>query len=213
MKVIITTMNARDYKLFYPNGFYHIYNRGNNKDNIFLDDQDYLIFLQRIKIVLGIEPIPNAGRRGALQIRPFPKDAFTVLAYCLMPNHFHLLIRQNMEIKAGELMTKVCTSYAKYFNSKYNRIGNIFQDIFKAKRVDEDNYLSYLSAYIHKNPKQYFSYPYSSLQAYLKTNNFSICDPSFILDMFNSDKAAYRKFVSSFGSKETAKIKELLMED
>src|SRR3989344_4815697 len=94
-------------------------------------------------------PIPNAGQRGGLWVRPIPKGSFTILAYCLMPNHFHILIRQNLKIPIGQLMIKVCTSYAKYFNHKYNRVGNIFQDTFKAKVIETDEYLSYLSAYIH----------------------------------------------------------------
>ena len=198
-------MNTRDYKLFRPGECYHIYNRGDNREEVFLDDMDYASFLKRMKLVLGLLD-PAIVK---LRLRPLPSNSFTVLSYCLMPNHFHFLIRQEANVPIGELMSKVNTSYAKYFNAKYERVGNIFQDTFKAKHVDSDSYLTYLSAYIHNNPTQPFEYVYSSLPEYLGTRNGNLCNPTFILKYFKGNRNDYRKFVEGYTFKDYQKIKHL----
>jgi putative transposase len=206
-------MNTRDYKMFYSGGYYHIYNRGDNKEAVFIDEQDYLNFLKRLKIILGLMAIPNAGGRNALRLKSLPPKAFTILCYCLMPNHFHFLIRQNTELSIGRLITGVCTSYAKYFNAKYERIGNLYQDTFKAKHVENDNYLTTLSAYIHTNPSNPFHYSYSSLPDYAGLRNGTICDTGFLLGCFNNDRESYKKFVMDYSEKEAAQIAHLMFEE
>lgn len=202
-------MNARDYKLFRAGEYYHIYNRGDNKEQIFLDDQDYLNFLKRLKLALGIADI-----RTELRIIPLPANSFDILAYCLMPNHFHFLIKQNTNLAIGELISKVCTSYVKYFNKRYERVGNLFQDIFKAKHIDSDEYITYLSAYIHNNPSDPFNYAYSSLLNYLTATNDVLCNKDFILKYFNSDTIAYKNFVESCSDEKILlNIKHLTFED
>ncbi len=185
-------MNARDYKLFRAGEYYHVYNRGDNKENIFLDDQDYLNFLKRLKLALGIADIQTK-----LRIVPLPTDSFDILAYCLMPNHFHFLIKQNTNLAIGDLINKVCTSYVKYFNKRYERVGNLFQDIFKAKHIDNDEYITYLSAYIHNNPPNPLNYPYSSLPNYLRATRDPLCNKDFILKYFNSDTKVYMNFLEN----------------
>lgn len=208
-------MHSRDYKLFREGEYYHIYNRGVNRNNIFLDEQDYNNFLKRLKIVLGLMPIPNAGKRGALRITPLPLNSFTVLAYSLMPNHFHLLIRQNTNLPFTKCMKKVITSYAMYFNLKYKRVGHIFQDIFKTKLVDSDGYLSYLSAYIHNNPDKPFENKYSSLGEYLNFSDEKICDTKIVLGYFKNKPDQYKKFVKQFirSDEGTAAIQDLLFDE
>ena len=202
-------MNSRDYKFFRPGHYYHIYNRGDNRELIFKDEIDYLNFIKRIKMVQGLAPVLNSG----LRIRPVPQGSFTILCYCLMPNHFHFLIRQNAELPIGELMNKVSTSYAKYFNAKYKRIGNLFQDTFKAKLVDNDSYLTYVSAHIHNNPADPFNYQYSSLPEFLGTRNGILCEPEFILKYFNSNNEEYKKFAESYSYHMHSKIKHLEFEE
>jgi len=111
---------------------YHIYNQGNNREVIFKTDNDYIEFLQLF--------------------RRFVFPHCKVLAYCLMPNHFHILFRETTENGISNMMEKALTGYAMYFNKKYNRVGPLFQSVFKAQHVNNDVYLRYLYAYIHLNP-------------------------------------------------------------
>ena len=193
---IMESMRYRDYKNFYKGGYYHIYNRGNNKQPIFLDDSDYWQFLKRLTLVLNLEPkrMPLYSR-GASSIKPLPCEAFSVLAYCLMPNHFHFLIRQNTELGMNKLLSKVCTSYSIYFNKKYDRVGSLYQDQFKAKEVSTNDYLAHASAYIHNNPANPESYEYSSYRNYLNKNLHSFVETNSILGMFENNSLKYQSFV------------------
>ena|SRR5579872_2867021 len=207
-------MSNRDYKEFAEGEYYHIYNRGNGKMDIFRDEQDFQNFLKRLRLVLGLETVPTPGRREAtkvpfefqraplIRIMPLPKDAFTIVCYCLMPNHFHLLLRQNKEVPASKLISKLCTSYGKYFNRKYKRVGGLFQDQFKSVLIDNDNYLKWLSAYIHQNPKvaglvrKVEEWPWSSYHNFISGRGDIIADADVVLgDFKNVDE--YKKFVES----------------
>ena len=130
-----------------------------------------------------------------------------------MDNHYHFLIKQLADIGIDKLLARVCTSYAKYFNKKYGAIGNLFQDRFKAKLVDSDEYVKYLSAYIHNNPEQPENYDYSSYKDYLGLRRGTICKKNFILSMFGNSPEQYRKFVNSFTEKEFVTIKDLTFEE
>lgn len=189
-------MRYRDYKNFYEGGYFHLYNRGNNKQPIFLDDLDYRQFLRRLSTALNISsPRVILGSRSRL--RPLPENAFSIICYCLMPNHFHLLVRQNTKLSISRLISKVSTSYAMYFNKKYQRVGSLFQDEFKSKVILDDIYLKYLSAYIHNNPKNSEEYEFSSLGEYMGTDPKFITETSTILGMFDNDIQKYIQFVRS----------------
>ena len=112
---------------------YHVYNRGSEKRTIFQSHRDYTKFLARTK--------DNAK-----------KYAIDVLAFCLMPNHFHFLLRQTFDAPLVLFMNALQLGHAKYFNTKYTRVGPLFQGRFKARLVESDEYLLQLSAYIHRNP-------------------------------------------------------------
>jgi putative transposase len=206
-------MNTRDYKVFRSGHWYHVYNRGDNKELVFLDEQDYFNFLKRLKIILGVMPVPNAGRRGALTLKALPVGSFTLAAYCLMPNHFHMLLRQDGIVEVGQLLAKLCTSYARYFNRKYERIGNLFQDTFKAKLVDNDSYLTYLSAYIHNNPNEPGGYLYSSFHDYIGLRQDTICNTTILLAYFKGDQAAYKDFVLGYSAEDEEYIKDLIFDE
>lgn len=199
-------MKFRDYKIFRPNNYYHIFNRGNQKQDVFLEEQDFLNFLKRTKIALG-QTVTNQ-----LRITPLPPNSFTILAYCLMPNHYHFLIKQESTISVDRLIAKICTSYAMYFNKKYQKVGNLFQDAFKAKLIEDDSYLTYLSAYIHHNPKN-LNYPFSSFLDYCSGRNGTLCNKNIILNMFQGDPKAYKKFVMDYNPKAEEKIQNLLFEE
>lgn len=187
-------MLYRDYKALRAGQYYHVFNRGVNKQLIFFDEEDYLQFLKRLKVILGLKS-PSLFKT---HIKALPRDAFSILAYCLMPNHFHMFIRQNSDIGIDKLILKLCTSYSIYVNKKYARVGALFQDRFKAKPVEDDQYGLYLSAYIHNNPESPGTYPYSSLTEILECLNDSICDRSLLLSWFKNSTEAYIQFISNF---------------
>jgi putative transposase len=100
------------------------------------------------------------------------ENIVSIGAYCLMPNHFHLLLTSETDIGISEFMRKLTTGYTMYFNKRNDRTGALFQGTFKSKHADSDEYLKYLFSYIHLNPREvqgfdYKSYPYSSLINYL----------------------------------------------
>lgn len=203
--IAIATMNNRDYKQFAPGEIYHVYNRGNGKMDIFRDPQDYRFVHSRVHEYLrpssshaGDAMVPIALRKE--RRKSFPQGAFSLVAYCYMPNHFHFLIRQNGETSITALMLNLWTGYSKYFNKKYDRVGSLFQDQFKAIHVDEDRYLKYLSAYIHQNPTvarmvaKPEDYEYSSCRDYLSGEK-GICEPEIVLEQFENS-GAYRDFLN-----------------
>jgi len=160
-------VNNRDYKQFIKGGIYHIYNRGNDKINIFNDHEDYHFFMLRLNQNLGKAPV-RASRSGGYTIKVLPSEAFKLISFCLMPNHFHLLLEQKSDIPISRLLSKICTSYSKYFNKKHVRVGTLFQDQFKAVRIKTDEQLLLIIEYIRNNPveagliKDSESYPYTS---------------------------------------------------
>ena len=110
-----------------------MYNRGNNKQNIFRDDADKLFYLKRLETALE-------------------KHEFELICYCLMPNHIHLVVKQSAADSPARLMASVHTSYSMVFNKKYELVGHLFQDRYKQKIVETDEYMKCLIAYIHLNP-------------------------------------------------------------
>lgn len=141
---------------FIEGEFYHIYNRGNSKQVIFKDKEDYSRFIE----LLYISNCPENFNLFDLK-RNSNFDVFTVErksnlvaigAYCLMPNHFHLLSTPVIEDGLSKFMQKLTTAYSMYFNRKYKRTGGLFEGKFKAEHAPNDNYLKYLFSYIHLNP-------------------------------------------------------------
>ncbi|OGL40319.1 hypothetical protein A3J32_02480 [Candidatus Saccharibacteria bacterium RIFCSPLOWO2_02_FULL_46_7] len=179
-------------KEYVPDSYYHIYNRGVNKRRIFIDDQDYAVFLNLLKRYLDSKPTKDKQGReygwlyGHLEL----------LAFCLVPNHFHLLIYQRDPTAMTHLLRGVGTSYSTYFNKKYKRVGPLFQERFKASRISKDEYLQHISRYIHLNPENYRTWEFSSLPYYLGKKQSDWVRPKMILDLFESDE--YENFVSDY---------------
>ncbi|MEN8225967.1 MAG: transposase [Bacteroidota bacterium] len=168
------------------NGFYyHIYNRGNNKEILFPEREDYVYFLQLY--IKYIYPIAD------------------LYCYCLIPNHFHFLLRikEKSEILSYEIMQKQSyqhfsnyyNAYAKYINLKYGRTGSLFQERFKRKKIDNEIYLKHLIHYIHTNPvhhevvDDFTIYPYSSYASHLKSN-LTILEREKVIEYFE-DRGNY----------------------
>jgi putative transposase len=142
---------------FAPEEYYHIYNRGVDKRVIFLDEHDHRYFLALLYLSNSTQPFAVADLLKSHTV----KDLFyvdreealvSIGAYCLMPNHFHILLQERVEGGVSQFMHKLATAYTMYFNAKYDRTGALFQGPFQASHAGNDRYLKYLYAYIHLNP-------------------------------------------------------------
>lgn len=188
-------------KVYVKDGYYHIYNRGIEKRTIFKDEQDYKIFLKYIKESLSPPSVPKDliktfNVQGATltfkgyerQVKNF-NNQIKLLAYCLMPNHFHFLIKQDDEKAISKFMQSLITRYSMYFNKKYNRVGKLFQGHYKAVLITDEAYLLHLSRYIHLNPSEYTNdliNAHSSYAEYLGKRNTSWVSTAEILSFFNN---------------------------
>lgn len=186
---------ATRYYSFAEGEYYHVYNRGNSKQTIFQGASDYDRFLKTLYLANSIEAfkikyINDVDIFSITQEEPL----VYIGAYCLMQNHFHLLLAPAVKDGIPQFMLRLGTSYARYFNVKYERTGSLFEGSYKAIHADSDKYLKYLFSYIHLNPfrdsdgnvKNFFDtdtlidYPYSSLPEYLgmKRRTSNILSPS-----------------------------------
>lgn len=133
--------------------FYHIYSRGVDKRDIFLEEKDKERFTKLLFVCNGSKPVIfKTIQRRSLDEIDKGETIVDIGAYCLMRNHFHLLIREKQDQGISTFLSKLLTAYSKYFNIKYGRTGALFESNFKAVHADNDEYLKYLFAYIHLNP-------------------------------------------------------------
>lgn len=142
---------------FAPGEFYHIYNRGVEKRNVFLDRADYRRFQVLLYLANSVKAVHIADRsRYNTSLNWFEKERgdslVDIVAYCIMPNHFHILVREKDDGGVSKFVQKLSTGYTMYFNKRYERTGALFQGKFKATHANDDNYLKYLFSYIHLNP-------------------------------------------------------------
>jgi putative transposase len=136
--------------------FYHIYNRGVEGRDLFLSDYDRARFVKLLYLSNSTEPYKFDRIKGKALHEIKRGDALVAIgAYVLMPNHFHLLIREVSDGGISKFMEKLATGYSAYFNKLNNRKGVLFQNRFRAEHVDNDEYLKYLYAYIHLNPRHF----------------------------------------------------------
>ena len=203
-------VHLRDYKGFGAGEWYHVFTRGNGKMNVFREVQDYSVLLHRLQTALGTNaqdvqgmskaPFGGIGGKERVRITPFKLGTFSLATYCLMPNHFHFLIRQNTEVSISSLFLRLLTSYSKYFNRKYDHVGHVFQDRFKAVHIGDDTQLLHVSAYIHQNPKvaglvrRLERWPHSSYQEYLQETEGGLCDTTVLLEQFKNARE-YTRYV------------------
>lgn len=207
-------------KTYVENGVYHLYNRGVAKNDIFLDPQDFSVFCSYLKVYLlpkdthklseiisskNSNPKEKDGAIKLLALKNFSEE-IDLVAYALLPNHFHLLIKQKSADTIDRFMNAIGVRYSVYFNHKYHRVGPLFQGRYKAVLVDTDEQLLHLSRYIHLNPFiklqlttkdwQKAPWPYS-LPEYFKQRSTSWIKPQLVLDYFsrtNPDNS-YEKFM------------------
>ena len=204
-------MKNRDYKEFAENEIYHIYNRGVAKMDIFKDQQDFNVFLLRLKENI----YPNLLKNTETEIsdkkrKRLPPHSFNLIAYCLMPNHFHLLIQQTNKTPASKLLSKLCTSYAMYFNRKYKRVGGLFQDQFKAVLIKNNAQLLWTSFYIHKNPLEakitydLKDYKWNSYLEYAGLVEEDLCKKNILIKQFNPQYDFIDDFNKTLKSKKSS---------
>ena len=220
-------------KVYVEDGYYHAYNRGVEKRDIFLDDQDYRVFLSFMKAYLSapetpfLHPVAQVTGSDPVRLRPLGSffGKVSLLAYCLMPNHFHLLIQQTPTNGMTEFIRALCTSYSMYFNKKYVRVGTLFQGVYKATHVDSDRYLLHLTRYIHLNPFELTGsdpvneYPYSSYVYYLGRKHTGWLHPEQVLSYFRSaqqisfrDTSSYQSFVEDYKEDPRSAIEGLAID-
>lgn len=211
--------------LFVEGEYYHVYNRGVDKRNIFPNDYDYNRFILLLHVLntnknLKIRDLLKGNSfNGLLKIKN-DDPIVAIGAYCLMPNHFHLLVTPLVEGGLSKFMLKLQTSYSMYFNIKNKRSGSLFEGPYKSQHLDTDEYLKYLYSYIHLNPaklkdkdwikngakdfkslKEFImSYKYSSINEYVK-NDFSIIDISMFpeyRELYKSDEEYFKNMVDDW---------------
>ena len=139
---------------FVPGEYYHIYNRGNSKQKIFHDKEDYIRFLDLLYISNSFRKFNVFDIRKVSNIFEMKRDNLHVSigAYVIMPNHFHIIITQTENGNVSKFMQKLTTAYSMYYNKKYKRTGGLFEGKFKSIHIPDDRYLKYLFSYIHLNP-------------------------------------------------------------
>ena len=188
--------------------YYHIFNRGIDRQPTFHTKRDYERALQTLSYY---RPSTNSVKYSQFLKKPLDErqnildsitdvpHQVTIVAYCLMPNHFHLLLKQNEDSGISRFMSNFQNSYAKYFNVKHKRTGSLFDRQFKAVLIESENQLLHLTRYIHLNPysshaiskEEIVTYPYSSLPEYL-SGNYKLSNPNQVIDI-NSKR--YERFV------------------
>lgn len=204
-------------KTYIKNGYYHIYNRGVEKRVIFLDQQDYSVFLSYLKEYL----LPK-GERELMQKLSDPKisleernrilkllrlnnfnQEITLLAYCLMPNHFHFFIKQKEQGSIDKFMNSLGTRYTMYFNQKYKRVGSLYQGVYKAVLINNEGQFLHLSRYIHKQALSLKNQS-CSYSEYVGTRETAWVKPEEVLSYFSktNPSLSYKKFVSESNDQE-----------
>ena len=167
--------------VYLPGQYYHFYNRGAHRVSIFREPDNYLFVLRKLKKYLG-----------ELELR--------LISYCLMPNHYHFLTRQDGKHAAGLLPQRVFNSYSKAYNKRYEHSGTLFEDNYKVKPVVKSSHLLHLCRYIHGNPVKDglvadpADWPYSNYLEWIGERDGTLYDPEFVRVNFGSPEE-YRAFV------------------
>jgi len=216
-----------------PGEYYHVFNRGALKTNIFRSDADRRRFLFTLLYYQSPQNIHHVTKTAHAYdpILGFPvkekdvraiieKRTVSLVSFCLMPNHFHLLLQEKNEGGIASYMQRVSVAHTHYMNTKYSLSGHIFQDRYKAVHVETNHQLLYLSAYIHRNPRELsawkgkeFEYPWSSLQDLTEANRWGgLLEADIIAEQFEAGpNSNYADFVRTSTAKEfETEIPELL---
>lgn len=184
-------------RFIFQNAFYHVFNRGINKQPMFLSETDYHFFLDKL----------HALKK---------KYDHSLYAFCLMPNHFHISI-QTRKASISKIMASLSTSYSMYFNRTYNHFGPVFQNRFKSILIENDSYFIQLSQYIYLNPvkaklaEDPASYPFSSIREALGKEPLYFLDQDIvrIIGETKGSQKEYEKFIYSGIDQDMTEIEKL----
>jgi REP element-mobilizing transposase RayT len=205
---------------FANNEYYHIYNRGVDKRDIFCCNENYVKFLINIRELNNKSTYEKRARdKKELSSKTLELSSFLslpkfvdIICYCLNRNHYHLILKQLIDKGIEKFMHKLNTSYTNYFNQKYDRSGSLFQGRYKAIHIDTNEYLLWLSGYVNGNAKIHKiaktdNYKWCSYQDYLNKRSGSLCNKEIILDQFKNAEE-YKKYVEMVIG-ESSKRKDL----
>ncbi len=202
--------------------YYHVFNRGNNKQKIFVDERDYIRFLFLILHFQSPTTFENIGRHishfvgnRAFNIAKDIKEkilrnrSVELVNFALMSNHFHLTLREYKNNGISQYMQRVLCSYTKYFNTRHKATGHLFQGPYKIVHILDNSQLLHLSAYIHRNVRELkkwqnidITYPWSSYQDYIKENRWGdLLKKEVVCRQFSSGKE-YKQFAVTSGTKD-----------
>jgi putative transposase len=173
--------------------YYHLFLRGVNKQPIFIGQEDYEYFYKLLARYLS----KTDERMRSGEIYPDYSKDVKLLAFCLMENHFHLLVYQITAGGITKFMRSLLTSYSMYFNLKYKRTGPLFESSYKSSLIDNREYLEHISRYIHINPRSWRQYRHSSLKYYLNEQPPGWLDINKILGLF-INSYDYLTFISDY---------------
>ena len=210
---------------FTPDEYYHLYSRGNDKRKIFHSPSDHARFLNIIYLANSSKNF-RIDRIKDVYSQERGQRLVSIGAYCLMPNHFHILIKQVAENGISKFMHKLLTAYSMYYNIKYKRTGTLFEGKFKSEHLNNDKYLKYIFSYIHLNPIKLIepewreigirnkkrilnfleTYPYSSYADFLKNirKENVIVDIGDFPDYFSAKKHFQNEILDWTNFKEVA---------
>ena len=169
---------------YVPGGYYHFYNRGAHRVSIFREADNYLYVLRRMK-----------GYVREFSLAP--------IAYCLLPNHYHFLVRQDGEVPAGLLPQRVFNAYGKAYNRRYGHSGTLFEGAYKVRPVLDEGHLLHLCRYIHANPVLHGitdhveDWPYTNYLEWVGERAGTLVDRDFVEAHFQSADE-YRAFVAEY---------------
>ncbi len=218
-------------KQYLENGYYHIYNRGVEKRLIFLDEQDYSVFLSYLKEYLLPKNEKELYERLSdpeisykekdkiiklLRMNNFT-DEIIFISYALMPNHFHFALKQKNSNSIDKFMNSLGTRYTMYFNKKYKRVGSLYQNVYKAVLIETIEQLLHLTRYIHKQalarPGRVLQGQPSSYSEFLGLRKTKWIYPEEILSFFSKKQStlSYKSFVEH--EDNTDVIGNLIIED
>ncbi|OGH16445.1 MAG: hypothetical protein A3C30_04615 [Candidatus Levybacteria bacterium RIFCSPHIGHO2_02_FULL_40_18] len=204
---------ATNRRLVFSNGYiYHIFNRGIDRRSVFTGFREYLRAQELIEFYKHLETpvryskflqLSKSLRDDVLREINKSETQVDILAYCLMPNHFHFMLQQKVDKGVSTFIANFTNAYTRYFNTKHERIGPMFEGIFKAVLVESDEQLIHLSRYIHLNPvvssiineSDLNNYKWSSYHEYIApSKNSTVSKRDLVMSMFESAKH-YEKFV------------------
>lgn len=194
---------------FVTGSYYHVFNRGVAKQTLFHNDGDYRRFLETLSFYLEASPINRLSiakknpKFDATLLDEPQCSLVEIVAYCLMPNHFHLIVRQMIDNGLSTYTRRAFNSYTRYYNTRYDRVGTAFQGTFQAVLINSDEQLLHVTRYVHLNPFVAklvdipVDFPWSSLNAYFRGMDWRLCHPSLVLQLAGSS-SAYKEFVHDY---------------